>query len=156
MGDDWAWTTTPPTSACFPTAAWCAASSIPSSPSPAARLDLSILEPLPAAFLADAGFRRRGDVVWRAGVAGDPSLAALVLFEFQSRPDARMVQRMEVYKALCLDAATRHPWGKDVGRLRLVPVVVYNGARKWTAPLDAPPVWDRRGAGRAEAQLPNG
>ena len=58
-----------------------------------------------------------------------------------------MVQRMEVYKALCLDAATRHPWGKDVGRLRLVPVVVYNGARKWTAPLDAPPVWT--GAGQA-------
>ena len=116
-------------------------------PEPAARLDLSILEPLPAAFLADAGFRRRGDVVWRAGVAGDPSLTALVLFEFQSRPDARMVQRMEVYKALCLDAAARHPWGKDVGRLRLVPVVVYNGARKWTAPLDAPPVWT--GAGQA-------
>ena len=58
-----------------------------------------------------------------------------------------MVQRMEVYKALCLDAAARHPWGKDVGRLRLVPVVVYNGARKWTAPLDAPPVWT--GAGQA-------
>ena len=54
---------------------------------------------------------------------------------------------MEVYKALCLDAAARHPWGKDVGRLRLVPVVVYNGARKWTAPLDAPPVWT--GAGQA-------
>ena len=56
-----------------------------------------------------------------------------------------MVQRMEVYKALCLDAATRHPWGKDVGRLRLVPVVVYNGARRWTAPLDAPPVWTDAG-----------
>ena len=58
-----------------------------------------------------------------------------------------MVQRMEVYKALCLDAAIRHPWGKDVGRLRLVPVVVYNGARRWTTPLDAPPVWT--GAGQA-------
>ncbi len=52
-----------------------------------------------------------------------------------------MVERMEVYKALCLAAAASHPWGRDMDRMGLVPVVVYNGSRRWKASVNAPPAW---------------
>ena len=62
----------------------------------------------------------------------------LLLLEFQSTVDPRMAERMQEYAALLRGDLARE------GRLRgpgggpppLLPVVLYNGRRPWTAPLD--------------------
>ena len=62
----------------------------------------------------------------------------LLLAEFQSTVDPRMAERMQEYAALlrgdlAREGGVRGPGG---GPPSLLPLVVYNGRRPWTAPVD--------------------
>ena len=62
----------------------------------------------------------------------------LLLIEFQSTVDPRMAERMQEYAALLRGDLAREGRlrGSSGGPPPLLPVVVYNGRRPWTAPLD--------------------
>ena len=62
----------------------------------------------------------------------------LVLAEFQSRVDPRMAERMQEYAAMLRRDLVREGKVRGPGRgpPPLLPLVVYNGRRPWTAPLD--------------------
>ena len=107
-------------------------------------LDLSTLRRLPAEHVGDALRSRRSDMPWRidllppAGRAAEHPGTCLLLAEFQSTVDPRMAERMQEYAALlrgdlAREGGVRGPGG---GPPPLLPLVVYNGRRPWTAPVD--------------------
>ena len=136
-------------------------------PALAAELDFTQAEQLPASGVAPAGTRfkqRHGDLIWRVphrcmdGKDGPrPHLIAVV--EFQSTVDRDMARRMRDYcrmlrESLQRGSARRHPsqvesrptWrgGREADRSALLPLVVYNGSERWTAPgvvAALPPPW---------------
>ena len=112
-------------------------------------LDLGTLRRLPAEHVGDALRSRRSDLPWRIdlpphgsssplpSVPGHPE-TCLLLLEFQSRVDSRMAERMLEYAAmlrgdLAREGRVRSPGG---GPPPLLPLVVYNGRRPWTAPVE--------------------
>ena len=83
------------------------------------------------------GASRPGSASWLPPVPAHPG-TCLLLIEFQSTVDPRMAERMQEYAALlrgdlAREGRVRGPGG---GPPPLLPVVVYNGRRPWTAPLD--------------------
>ena len=113
-------------------------------------LDLSSLEKMPAEYVGDDFRQRRGDTVWRVpAAAADGGWAyVLVLLEFQSSNDATMALRVTEYTVMLYRELLRSkmaepsagereglaPRMKRAGELPLVlPVVLYNGERRWTA-----------------------
>lgn len=130
--------------------------------SPEAGFDFGTLEPVPASHVGRGLKRREGDLMWRLrarAAPGDGWVHVLVLLEFQSRVDTHMALRAITYTGLALEGFVRRGQGSredarsTVPRSSLPPVisiVVYNGTRRWTAPLDvsalfapAPPVLAR-------------
>ena len=99
-------------------------------------LDFATLEKLPSEFVSEDLRRRSGDGVWRVRFR-DEWLYVLVLLEFQSTVDPHMALRILVYTGLLYqDLIRREAAGAD-GRLPpVLPVVLYNGHRPWTAPVD--------------------
>ena len=99
-------------------------------------LDFATLEKLPSEFVSEDLRRRSGDGVWRVRFR-DEWLYVLVLLEFQSTVDRHMALRILVYTGLLYqDLIRREAAGAD-GRLPpVLPVVLYNGHSRWTAPLD--------------------
>ena len=106
-------------------------------PALAAELDFARAEELPAAYVRPAGRRfkqRFGDIAWRVprrryaeGGAG-PEL--VVLIEFQSTVNRRMAQRIRDYAQMARERlAERHEEPPA-----LLPIVLYNGSERWTAP----------------------
>ena len=73
----------------------------------------------------------------RTPVPGPPG-TCLLLAEFQSTVDPRMAVRMQEYAAMLLGDLAREGkvQGLGGGPPPLLPLVVYNGRRPWTAPLD--------------------
>lgn len=108
-------------------------------PDHARRIDLGTLDPLPASFAGRV--RSEGDMIWRARTVDESARTVLIPLEFQSRSDPAMPLRMEVYAAHCLREAMERDWGKPAHRLRVLPVVLHNGRRRWTAPTARRPVW---------------
>ena len=111
-------------------------------------LDLDRLERLPTDYVSDNLRSRRADLPWWAPFKPDADrpAGAGVMFhiEFQSSPDAHMVERLLEYVALLPRALRRSGWtAADGGRVVThVPLVVYNGRAKWNAPLRlAEPDW---------------
>ena len=111
-------------------------------------LDLDRLERLPTDYVSDSLRSRRADLPWWAPFKPDADrpAGAGVMFhiEFQSSPDAHMVERLLEYVALLPRALRRSGWtAADGGRVVThVPLVVYNGRAKWNAPLRlAEPDW---------------
>ena len=109
------------------------------------QLDFPTLDRMNAEYVGADLHHRLGDMVWRVefgsgSPAGGPSLAngerpyLLVLFEFQSGVDPDMAWRMHEYVYL-LHRHLRHSGTfKAQGREPpVLPVVVYNGERRWTA-----------------------
>ena len=105
----------------------------------AGRLDFGTLEDASSEFFdADHG-KRVGDMVWRVSLhtgrkesSERPSL--LVLIEFQSRVNWRMARRMREYADLLLGRLVRRGHPRKAGVLPWVlPIVVYNGSKPWTA-----------------------
>ena len=106
-------------------------------------LDLTTLEDLSPEFFDDEHRKRAGDMVWRAcfrdGTLGNGEQPCLlVLIEFQSTVDRNMAKRMREYTDLLLERLARRGVVRREGGLPWVlPIVVYNGSERWTAPGEA-------------------
>lgn len=105
-------------------------------PDAARHLDLPTLERLPASFVTEHLEQRHADMLWRVRAAGSGWVYLLVLLEFQSTVDRRMALRMADYWVRIMNALSSDALG-PLGEYPLtIPVVVYNGARPWTAATD--------------------
>ena len=102
-------------------------------------LDFTTLEKLPADYVSDDLQRRHGDAVWRLRFRGETWAYLLVMVEFQSTDDRYMAVRLLVYTGLLYqDLIRRRALDPDAdGRLPpVLPVVLYNGRPRWTAPVE--------------------
>lgn len=100
------------------------------------RLDLPTLERLPASFVTKVLGRRHADMLWQVRTRDDEWLYLLVHLEFQSTVEPRMALRMTDYALRILRSLERNDLGPGGELPPLLPVVVYNGERRWTAPTD--------------------
>ena len=101
------------------------------------RLDFSTLEMVPAHFVGDELQQRESDVIWRLryGPAGD-WFYVYVLIEFQSEVLRFMAVRVLTYIMLLYEDLMRKERWTGGGKLPpVLPIVLYNGSRPWTAPL---------------------
>ena len=115
--------------------------------------DFDSLEQLSPDYVDDKLRQSRGDCVWRVRfrVEGKPEwLYLLILLEFQSTVDPYMAVRVLSY--------TGQTWLKPIrgghllagGRVPpVLPVVIYNGSSRWSAPLDVGGVVAEAGEGLA-------
>jgi hypothetical protein len=95
-------------------------------------LDLTSLERLNASFVSEQLVRREGDVIWR--IRWGPNwLYVVILLEFQSSDEPYMAVRIGAYALLLYQALI------EAGALArgeklppLLPLVLYNGKRRWT------------------------
>ena len=100
----------------------------------AALLDLSTLRALPASWAGPDTEQRHSDVVWRADYADGSGRSLVVVLELQSRVDRSMAVRMLRYASMAYEASTRRGETDADGEVRVLPVVVYSGRSRWTAP----------------------
>ena len=104
------------------------------------RLDFSRAELMPTESITSDLARRYVDTLWRVpivkGRMAGSYLYVVVLLEFQSRVDRYMALRVQsaairIYE----DLLKRDPKLRRTGRLvPILPIVVYNGSGRWTAP----------------------
>ena len=114
------------------------------------RLDFSTLEQVPGHYVSAEHQQRESDLVWRLRLESDPGTEdglepepgkslwfyIYILLEFQSRPDRFMAVRLLSYLSLFYE------WLITVKKLTasrrlppVLPIVLYNGQRRWTAPV---------------------
>jgi hypothetical protein len=99
-------------------------------------LDLDGMERLNAKFHAETSERRDGDMIWRIPRRGGGDTYLVLLLEFQSTPDRWMALRALVYAGLLWQHLVKEQRLPLDGRLPpILPVVLYNGDRRWAAPL---------------------
>ena len=100
-------------------------------------LDFDTLAPLPAAFVSEDLQRRHGDLVWRICFRDERRLYLVLLLEFQAGVDRTMAARMLAYTALLYQRVIADGGLQENGALPpVLPVVLYNGRRRWTAPVE--------------------
>jgi hypothetical protein len=114
-------------------------------------LDLTGMTRENAKFHAGTGDRREGDMIWRIPRRDGGDTYLVLLLEFQSTQDHWMALRMLVYASLLWQQLVNEKRLLPDGRLPpILPVVLYNGDRRWAAPLalqalvglpDASPLW---------------
>jgi len=99
-------------------------------------LDYNTLERVNGSYVTDDLRARSDDVVWRVR-AGGKWVYLYLLFEFQSSVDKHMALRMMVYTGLLYQDLIKSGQGLPKGRLPpVLPIVLYNGHRRWTAPTN--------------------
>src|SRR3954447_6457016 len=99
-------------------------------------LDFASLERVGSSFVADDLREREDDLIWRVRFRED-WLYVYLLLEFQSTVDRFMAVRIQTYLGLLYQDLIRT--GKLTARGLLppvLPVVLYNGRRRWGAPED--------------------
>ena len=109
------------------------------SPALAAELDFTRAELLPTALVSAGGSRmkqRYGDMMWRVPRRRDASEDApadlIVVIEFQSTVDKDMARRVRDYCRMLRESpAVRQ---REEVPPAVLPLVVYNGSQRWTAP----------------------
>ncbi|HYU34671.1 MAG TPA: Rpn family recombination-promoting nuclease/putative transposase [Thermoanaerobaculia bacterium] len=100
-------------------------------------LDLSTLERVNATYVSDTLDRREGDMVWKLRRRDGSPVFVYFLIEFQARADRFMAVRLMGYMAaLYQDLIARKELAPGRRLPLVVPLVVYNGARRWRAPLE--------------------
>jgi predicted transposase/invertase (TIGR01784 family) len=100
------------------------------------RLDFSSLEKVGGSYVADDLREREDDIIWRVRF-GDQWLYVYLLIEFQSTIDRFMAVRVLAYLGLLYQDLIRTGQLTDDGRLPpVLPVVLYNGRRRWDAAQD--------------------
>jgi predicted transposase YdaD len=98
-------------------------------------VDWTTLERVSDSQISDDLRSRRDDLVWRVRWGPD-WLYLYLLLEFQSTVDAYMAVRVLVYVGLLYQALLRAGQLPPSGKLPpVVPIVLYNGRGRWTAPL---------------------
>ncbi len=101
-------------------------------PEGAEALDFASAEKLSAEHVTSGLAKRLGDLLWKVPFREDPGLCVLFPVEFQSRFDRRAGGRIVAYAALAYDdVVPRGKPGPDRARPLVVPLVVYNGRRRW-------------------------
>ena len=102
-----------------------------------AELDLGSLTPLPASYVTHDLRQRHGDLVWRLRFRDERWLYVVLLLEFQSAVDRSMAVRMLTYTALLYQKLIAEGVLREHSVLPpVLPVVIYNGRRPWTLPVD--------------------
>jgi len=101
-------------------------------------LDLTRLEAIAETHLSDDLRERRNDCIWRVPwkdpSGGDPVwLYVYLLLEFQSDLDHSMPVRMLTYLGLLYQDLIRAKEVKPTALPPVLPVVLYNGQKRWTA-----------------------
>ena len=100
----------------------------------AQELDFTTLEPMPTVFQKHGQTERRGDLIWRLQWRdGSPCLLAILL-EFQSTIDKKMLCRLLEYATLFLEQTLDDDKSKGLALPKILPIVLYNGAKPWSAP----------------------
>jgi predicted transposase/invertase (TIGR01784 family) len=100
-------------------------------------LDLDTLEPWPGEHVSESLRERIDDRIWRLRWKDADWCYVFVILEFQSTPDRWMAARILSYTAqLWLDLIDAHELGASDLLPPVLPIVLYNGSRAWTAPLD--------------------
>jgi hypothetical protein len=99
-------------------------------------LDLDAMTRENAAFHAQTGDRRHGDMVWRIPRRDGGETYLVLLLEFQSSSDRWMALRVMVYAGLLWQQLVDEKRLPPDGKLPpILPVVLHNGDRPWAAPL---------------------
>ena len=105
------------------------------------RLDFSTLEMREGSYVSKDHRRLEQDMVWRLRWRGEGSegertwLYVYLLLEFQSRVERFMAVRMLAYLSLLYLDLVKHRELTRKGRLPpVLPLVLYNGERRWWAP----------------------
>jgi predicted transposase/invertase (TIGR01784 family) len=100
------------------------------------RLDFGSLQKVGASYVADDLREREDDVIWRVRF-NDEWLYVYLLIEFQSTVDRFMAVRVLAYLGLLYQDLIRTGQLTADGRLPpVLPVVLYNGSRRWDAAED--------------------
>ena len=98
-------------------------------------LDFTSLRPLPASYVGRDLQQRHGDLVWRLRFRDERWLYVVVLLEFQATVDPGMAVRLLTYIGLLYERLIADGALRDSDRLPpVLPIVIYNGARRWNAP----------------------
>jgi predicted transposase YdaD len=108
------------------------------------RMDFSTLESVNANLIGKDLSARHGDQIWRIrwqvetqGGQEDSWFYFYLLLEFQSSPSPYMALRLHNYVGHLLEDLVRQPRLVPGRRLPpVVPLVLYDGTRPWTPPLD--------------------
>jgi predicted transposase YdaD len=96
-------------------------------------LDVSALERINASYVGSNGEQRHDDMVWRLRVGGQ-CVYVYLLLEFQSTCDYWMALRMQVYTGLLYqDLIKQRKLGRRGKLPPVLPIVLYNGRRRWSA-----------------------
>lgn len=99
-------------------------------------LDFSTLKPVPASFVSHRLRQRHGDLVWQVRFRDD-WLYLLLLLEFQSTVEPAMAVRVMTYTSLLYEKLIDDGVLREHGKLPpVLPIVIYNGAQRWTAAED--------------------
>jgi predicted transposase YdaD len=99
-------------------------------------LDFATLEKVSGSYVADDLREREDDVIWRVRW-GQEWLYVYLLIEFQSTVDRYMAVRVLVYLGLLYQDLIRTDQLTGAGQLPpVLPIVLYNGNRRWDAPVD--------------------
>ncbi|WP_051228310.1 Rpn family recombination-promoting nuclease/putative transposase [Oceanospirillum beijerinckii] len=117
------------------------------------QLDLSTLETVSGSYTSDDLRDREDDIIWRVRwkssvetskisqaeqkQSNEGWLYIYLLLEFQSSVDRYMPLRLNIYSSLLMDDLRKTKRLTPNGKLPPVfPLVLYNGERNWTAPLE--------------------
>jgi hypothetical protein len=99
-------------------------------------LDYDTLEKVPGSYITEDLRHRSDDIVWRVRVGGE-WVYLYLLIEFQSSVDPYMALRIMVYVGLLYQDLVKRGEALVDGRLPpVLPIVLYNGKRSWTAAHD--------------------
>ncbi|MDP3534590.1 MAG: Rpn family recombination-promoting nuclease/putative transposase [Halomonas sp.] len=97
------------------------------------QLDFSTLEKVSGSYVTEDLRDREDDIIWRARW-GDDWLYVYLLLEFQSSEDAHMAVRIMTYLGLLYQDLIRQHAFTPSGKLPpVLPVVLYNGEKRWKA-----------------------
>ena len=100
-------------------------------------LDFESLAPLPTSFVGRELQQRHGDLIWRVRFRDDRWLYLVLLLEFQATVEPAMAVRILEYTALLYRRLVAQDVLREHGALPpVLPIVLYNGRRRWTAPVE--------------------
>ena len=99
-------------------------------------LDFTVIDRLPGEYITPGYGLRFEDVVWKIGWRGQTSYIALIV-EFQTTQDKDMALRVQIYASLLLmELINRGEIAHGGPYPPVFPIVIYTGARPWTAAVD--------------------
>lgn len=105
-------------------------------------VDYTTLERVSESQISDNLLDRRDDLIWRLRW-GPQWIYLYLLLEFQSTVDPAMALRVLVYQGLLYQALLRAGQLSPTGKFPpVVPIVLYNGRGRWTAPRAVEDLFD--------------